>query len=312
MGVGDWGINHVKTLFSLKIEVGCIDRSQLKLDQVKSLFPQVSCFSTIDESLSCDYDGYIVATPPSSHKEIAKLIMSYSKPVLVEKPLCLSTKDAQSIKSQIAKYDGKLMVGHLMLFHPAIIKIKEIIDAGEIGSIQYIYSNRLNLGKVRKEENVFWSFAPHDISLFQYFSNSFPFKITSQGGIFLQNKIHDTTITYLKYPNGIQGHIYVSWLHPFKEHRLVIIGSKGTVHFEDSLNGKPLLLYEKDSHNSENNIDLKNKTPKIISYEKITPLENEIKHFVKIINGANSNFSGIEKGMDVVKILEMASNSLKG
>ena len=119
-----------------------------------------------------------------------------------------------------------MIVGHLLLFHPAIIKIKSMIDKGDIGKIQYIYSNRLNLGKVRKNENVVWSFAPHDIALFQYFTDSFPKQVDSMGGDFLQKGVHDTTITYLKYPKKIHGHIYVSWLHPFKEHRLVIIGSK--------------------------------------------------------------------------------------
>ena len=113
--------------------------------------------------------------------------------------------------SILQETNGRLIVGHLLLFHPAIIKMKELIDGGIIGNVQYLYSNRLNLGVVRKEENVFWSFAPHDISLFQYFSDSFPNEINSSGGAFLQKGIFDTTITYIKYPNGIQGHIYVSW-----------------------------------------------------------------------------------------------------
>ena len=114
--------------------------------------------------------------PPSTHAKLAKLIISNNKPVLVEKPLSLSVSESKEIKSHLVKYDGKLIVGHLLLFHPAIQKIKSMIDKGKIGEIQYIYSNRLNLGKVRTEENVFWSFAPHDISLFQFFSNSFPSK----------------------------------------------------------------------------------------------------------------------------------------
>ena len=137
------------------------------------------------------------------------------------------------------------MVGHLLLFHPAFTKIKQFLDDGYLGKLQYIYSNRLNLGTIRSDENVFWSFAPHDISLFQYFFQNNPIEVVSRGIDILQHGIHDSTITSLKYPNNTMGHIFVSWLHPFKEHRFVIVGSKGMIHFEDSLSNKPLLFYDK-------------------------------------------------------------------
>ena len=136
------------------------------------------------------------------------------------------------------------MVGHVLLFTPAVKKIKEMLDKGEIGELQYLYSNRLNLGKVRTEENVFWSFAPHDIAIFQYLTDSFP-KINANGSTFLQKGIPDSTMTQLEYENGVKGHIFVSWLHPFKEHRLVVIGSEAMISFEDSLDEKPLKLYSK-------------------------------------------------------------------
>jgi len=310
IGVGDWGINHVKTLFSLNISVGCVDKESKQLQKIKSQFPKINCFSSIEESFDENYDGYIVATPAITHAKIAKLLISNHKPVLVEKPLTLTVSESKEIKSHLIKYNGKLIVGHLLLFHPAIQKIKSIINRGKIGNIQYIYSNRLNLGTVRTKENVFWSFAPHDISLFQFFSNSYPFEVVSRGGAFLQKNIHDTTITYLKYPNGIQGHIYVSWLHPFKEHRLVIIGSKGSLHFEDSAENKPLLFYEKDNSHNEDKLLLKNKVSKKIKYESVLPLENELKYFIKIINGSSIKQANIDEGIDVINILEMASKSL--
>ena len=310
IGAGSWGANHVKTLLSLNAYVGCIDIELEKLQNLKLLFPKINCFSNVEESLNHNFHGYIIATPPSTHSKLAKLIISNNKPVLIEKPLSLSLSESKEIKLHLVKNDGKLIVGHLMLFHPAVMKIKSMIDKGKIGEIQYIYSNRLNLGKVRREEDVLWSFTPHDISLFQFFSESFPHEVFSIGGNFLQKDIHDTTITYLKYPNGIQGHIYASWLHPFKEHRLVIIGSKGTIHFEDSANKKPLFLYEKDESLSDDSIELKNKISKKIKYEKVTPLENELKYFIKVINGNPINKANIDEGIDVIKILEMASNSL--
>ena len=265
-------------------------------------------FFLMMKSFAENFDGYIIATPSITHAKLAKLIISNNKPVLVEKPLSISVSESKEIKSVLKKHNGRLVVGHLLLFHPAIQKIKSMIDKGKIGEIQYIYSNRLNFGRVRTEENVFWSFAPHDISLFQYYSNSFPLKVFSLGGDFLQKNIHDTTITYLKYPNGIQGHIYVSWLHPFKEHRLVVIGSKGSLHFEDSINSKPLLFYEKDD--CKDILSLKNKIPKKIEYQSVLPLENELKYFIEVIKGSPTKIANIDEGMDVIKILEMASKSL--
>ena len=310
IGAGSWGRNHVKTLLPLNVTIGCIDTDLNQLQKIKSLFPKIICYSNFEESIKDNFDGYIIATPPSSHANLAQLIISNKKPVLVEKPLSLSVSESKKIKSHLIKHDGKLLVGHLLLFHPAIVKIKSMIDEGKIGKIQYIYSNRLNLGTVRSEENVFWSFAPHDISLFQFFSNSFPSDIYSTGGDFLQKNIHDTTITYLKYPNGIQGHIYASWLHPFKEHRLVLIGSKGSLHFEDSAQNKPLLFYEKDETEVQGMIKIKNKISKKIEYDPSLPLENELKYFIQIIKGDIIKKAGIDEGIDVIKILEMASKSL--
>ena len=311
VGGGYWGKNHIKTLSQLKMLHGIVDLDPKNLKLIAEKYPGIKLYKSIEDALkNKNILGYVVATPAETHFAVAKKIISAKKHILVEKPFALKIKDAEELVDLSKRKDVSLMVGHLMLFHPAIVKIKEIIDKGTIGKIRYIYSNRLNLGTFRTDENVFWSFAPHDISLFQYFSESFPSEISSVGGYFLQKNIHDTTITYLKYPNGIQGHIYVSWLHPFKEHRLVIIGSKGSLHFEDSLENKPLLLYEKDSSSRGASINLKNKLPKEIKFDKTTPLENEINCFIKMIKGKSPNKSGINEGIDVVRILETASKSI--
>ena len=311
VGAGNWGKNHIKTLLSMNVTVGCVDKNISALKEISRAYPGVICFSTIEKSLNENFDGYVVATPSSTHYEVAKSLIINRKPTLVEKPLALNVVDARKLKKILQEHSGKLLVGHLLLFHPAILKIKSLIDKGEIGRIQYIYSNRLNLGKVRKEENVFWSLAPHDISLFQFLCESYPSKIFIEGGSFLQEYIHDTTITYLKYPNKIQGHIYVSWLHPFKEHRLVIIGSKGSIHFEDSFSNKPLLLYEKKQLKpNESPLNLSNKKPIKIKYKNITPLENELKYFLGVINGESIKKANIDEGINVVSILEEASKKL--
>ena len=232
------------------------------------------------------------------------------KHVLIEKPMTLSIKDAEDLVFLAEKNNVTLMVGHVLLFHPAIIKIKEMIENGSIGQLQYIYSNRLNLGKVRTEENVFWSFAPHDIAIFQYLTNSKPNIIKATGSTFLQEGISDSTLTYLVYENGIEGHIFVSWLHPFKEHRLVVIGSQAMISFDDSYQKDALKLYSK-KFDLESGIPEKIDGPvKLISYDKIMPLTAELQYFLNHLGELRPEIANMYHGLEVVKILVEAGSQL--
>ena len=185
------------------------------------------------------------------------------------------------------------------------------INEGKIGKLQYIYSNRLNLGQVRTEENVFWSLAPHDISIFQYFTESFPENIISHGSTFLQKGIHDSTLTQLKYPKSVEGHIFVSWLHPFKEHRLVVIGSEAMITFEDSLKGKPLKLYFKNFDMTSGVPEKIDGTVKLIEYDFKLPLTEELSYFIDHLDGKKVEFSNGKHALEVTKILAEASDQLK-
>ncbi len=307
IGAGNWGKNHIDTLSSLDALAGVVEIDKRKINNLKKTYPDIKYFDSLDKAIGMNFDGYIVCTPSSTHASIAKVIINNNKPVLVEKPLALSLNEGEELEKMVNKKNGKLLVGHLLLFHPAILKMKEMIDNDKIGDIQYIYSNRLSLGVVRKSENVFWSFAPHDISLFQFFSDSFPIEVLTKGSSFLQKSIHDFSLTNFKYPNNINAHIFVSWLHPFKEHRFVIIGSKGMLHFEDSHKDKPLLFYNMESLNKKNKISLKNIIPEQINYNSELPLLNEQKYFIEIINGKRIERVGINQAMDVLKILDMGT-----
>ncbi len=246
VGGGYWGKNHIRTLNSLGYLGGIVDSNLSLIENYKKDYPKIKIFNELDEALSNNFfDGFVVATPAETHFKIAKKIINNNFHLLVEKPLTLSIDDAKELVELSKIKNINLMVGHLMLFHPAIRKIKKMIDENIIGDLQYVYSNRLNLGKVRTQENVFWSLAPHDISIFDFLIESTPKKIISNGSTFLQKGIPDSTITQLKYENGVEGHIFVSWLHPFKEQRLVVIGSNAMITFEDSLDNKPLKLYTK-------------------------------------------------------------------
>ena len=185
-----------------------------------------------------------------------------------------------------------------------------MIKNNRIGNLQYIYSNRLNLGKIRSEENVFWSFAPHDIAIFQFLIDDYPVNIQASGGTFLQKGIHDLTMTSLEYSNGVKGHIFVSWLHPFKEHRLVVIGSEAMIVFEDSKEDKPLTLFSKKFDLSTGIPEKIDGEVKQIIYDKKMPLEAELEYFIRHLDNRNIKVSNVYHGLDTVKILVNASKQL--
>jgi UDP-2-acetamido-3-amino-2,3-dideoxy-glucuronate N-acetyltransferase len=257
------------------------------------------------------FDGFTVATPVNTHFEIAKKIIQSSRHVLIEKPMVLKIEHAIELVDLSRVYSVNIMVGHILLFHPAIQKIKELIKEGYIGEVQYIYSNRLNLGQVRTEENVFWSLAPHDIAIFQYITESYPINIKSSGVSFIQEGIHDSTITQLRYPSGIEGHIFVSWLHPFKEHRLVIIGSESMISFDDSLEQKPLKLYSKKIKMKQGIPEKIDGPVKEIGYEKKMPLSEELLYFSQHLDGTPLNIANGEQALELTKILVEASKQLE-
>ena len=304
------GKNHIRTLFNLNALGGVVDHDKKILVSSLEKYPNIKKHQNLNDALLSNYDGYIVATPATTHFEIAKQIIKSEKHVLIEKPMTLSISDAEELVALAEKNKVNVLVGHVLLFHPAIIKIKELINKGYIGELQYIYSNRLNLGKVRTQENVFWSLAPHDIAIFQYLTGSNPKKVNAKGSTFLQEGIPDSTLTQFEYDNNIRGHIFVSWLHPFKEHRLVVIGSEAMISFDDSLIDKPLKLYSKK-------IDLKSGVPEkidgpveIIPFQKKMPLEIELEYFLDHLMDKKLEISNIYHGLEVVKILVKASEQL--
>jgi UDP-2-acetamido-3-amino-2,3-dideoxy-glucuronate N-acetyltransferase len=290
---------------------GVVESDYQKLDLLKKTYPNVQMFSKLDMALDYGFDGFVVATPAETHFKIAKNIIERGIHVLVEKPITLTKHDAEELVEISKRNKVNLMVGHVLLFHPAIRKIKEIIHSGKIGKLQYLYSNRLNLGAVRKEENILWSFAPHDISMFQYFINDKPRSVHSYGGAFIQPHLQDTTLTILKYENNIVGHIFVSWLHPFKEHRLVVIGSKGMLTFEDSKEEKKILFYEKGIDWIQGEPVKRDGVTEAIDYIPAPPLTEELKYFISHLDGSPVKISNGKNGVEVLSILEKATLCLK-
>lgn len=310
VGAGRWGRNHAKTLAKLECLAGIVDCDQNTLVKMQELCPGVKTYQNLQNALADDFDGYTVVTPAETHVQIAETILRAGKPVLVEKPMALTAEEARRLNGIAQRTGVNLMVGHVLLFHPAIQRIKELLTSGKIGKLEYLYSNRLNLGTVRIEENILWSFAPHDISIFQFLIGKRPIEVVSRGGAFLQPHIHDCTMTVLKYPDNTVAHAFVSWLHPFKEHRLVVIGSKGMLSYDDASENKELLFYEKgvDWIRGE---PVKHDGPtEIVPYERELPLTAELRYFVEHLDGGPIDISDGQCGVDVLEILEQATDSL--
>ncbi|MBW1707494.1 MAG: Gfo/Idh/MocA family oxidoreductase [Deltaproteobacteria bacterium] len=310
VGAGRWGKNHIRTLNELGYLAGIVEASPDTRAEFQEKYPDIQIFASVRDAIKEEFDGFTVATPAETHFEIAKFIIEHKRHLLVEKPITTRLADAQQLKRLTEENGVNLMTGHLLLFHPAIRKIKELIDGGKIGKFEYIYSNRLNLGTVRTEENILWSFAPHDISIFQYFIGRFPIEIVSRGGAFLQPHIHDSSMTVLIYPNNIVGHIFVNWLHPFKEHRLVVVGSKGMLSYEDSSEDKSLRFYEKGIDWIQGEPIKRDGPTEVIPFDAAMPLTEELKYFVSHTDGGPVEIANAQNAVEVLEILERATESL--
>jgi len=313
VGCGKWGMNHVRTankLFGYKFKY-CIDNAEGSEETVKAISDKIIFTTDIKDIINDDMvNAVIVSTPAETHFEIAKKLLLAGKNILVEKPITLNSNEAKILDEIANERDLILMVGHLLLFHPAILKIKEFINNGKLGKLQYIYSNRLNLGTVRTEENILWSFAPHDISVIQFFTEDVPSDVAATGAVFLQENIQDTTLTILKFKNNIHAHIYVSWLHPFKEQRLVVIGDKSMMMFEDTLKDNKLKFYPK-GFDIVNGLPVKRDEDfENIEFASTSPLELEQKHFIDCILNHTTPRTDGKNAIEVLETLERAQNEL--
>ncbi len=254
VGTGYWGKNLVRNFYNLgALNTICDsnpDQLETYLEQYKGITGAISFSEVLGNE---EIEGVVIATPAETHFDLAREAMLAGKDVYVEKPLCLSEQDGEELNILAEEHNKILMTGHLLWYHPAVIKLKEMVEEGALGRIQYIYSNRLNLGKLRREENVLWSFAPHDISVIIGLLEELPSAIQAQGGNYLHQQIADTTMTLLDFPSGVKAHIFVSWLHPFKEQKLVVVGDKQMVVFDDTAPwSSKLTLYPHSVHWSGN------------------------------------------------------------
>ena len=311
VGSGYWGKNLVRNFHELGALNLICDKNEVLLDQFKEQYPDMeTCLALSDVLRREQIQGVVIATPAETHFTLVREALLAGKHVLVEKPLALTEEDGHELVELAEQSQVTLMVGHILHYHPAVIKLKELVESGELGKIQYLYSNRLNIGKIRAEENILWSFAPHDISVILMLLGETPDTVYATGGSYLQYQIPDTTLTALDFPSGVKAHIFVSWLHPFKEQKLVVVGDKKMAVFDD-VSEEKLLLY---SHKIEwlRRVPVASKTDaEVVPLPGMQePLRAECQHFVECIaKGENPKTDGRE-GLRVLQVLQASQESL--
>jgi UDP-2-acetamido-3-amino-2,3-dideoxy-glucuronate N-acetyltransferase len=258
-----------------------------------------------------DIDGVVIATPAETHFNLAREALLAGKHVFVEKPLVLNENEGRELIDTARQKARVLMVGHLLQYHPAFIKLKQMVMAGELGRINYIYSHRLNFGKIRREENILWSFAPHDISMILSLAGEEPESIMTTGGYYLHQRIADVTTTHFEFPSGLHAHIFVSWLHPFKEQKLVMVGDSKMAVFDDTLDWPDKLLLYPHHIQWTNGTPVPAKAkPERVEIPQDEPLRCECMHFLGCMSNGHRPATDGREGLQVLKILNASQNSL--
>ncbi|MCF8104534.1 MAG: Gfo/Idh/MocA family oxidoreductase [Desulfohalobiaceae bacterium] len=312
VGSGYWGQNLIRNYHSL----GCLrlicDTNETVLHRFQEQYPDVpTCMAYSQVCSIGDIKGVVIATPAETHYNLAREALLAGKHIYVEKPLVLEVDQGEELIRLAEEQGLVLMVGHLLQFHPAFEYLNSLVASGELGRINYIYSHRLNLGKIRREENILWSFAPHDISMILRLSGEMPEKVQATGGNYLHQRIADVTTTHLSFPSGLKAHIFVSWLHPFKEQKLVVVGDKKMAVFDDTLPWpEKLRLYPHQIH-WESNIPVPAKAEaEVVDVKEAEPLKLECLHFLDCIANARQPMTDGAEGLRVLKVLKASQRSL--
>jgi predicted dehydrogenase/acetyltransferase-like isoleucine patch superfamily enzyme len=310
IGSGYWGKNLVRNFQQLGVLKLICDKNEKILNQFKKQYPDVEiCLDLEDVLRHEDINAVVVATPAESHFDLVNRVLSAGRHVFVEKPLALTETQGRKLVKLAKRNELILMVGHILQYHPAVIKLKDLINSGELGKIQYLYSNRLNIGKIRHEENILWSFAPHDISVILMLLGEMPEAVYATGGTYLQRQIPDTTLTTMDFPSGVKAHIFVSWLHPYKEQKLVVVGDKKMAVFDD-VSKEKLLLYPHKIDWLDRIPVASKKEAEVVPLTMEEPLTAECRHFLECLKNKQPPKTDGQEGLRVLKILQASQASL--
>ena len=309
LGVGRWGRNHFRVLRELGVLRSVWDRDPATLE--REVPPELRADGPdailADEAV----EAVVVATTARSHYEVARRVLDSGRHVLVEKPLTLDEGEGEDLVARARAAGRVLMVGHITLFHPAIRNLLGLVRGGELGNLRYLYANRLNLGTVREEEDILWSFAPHDVAVMLALVGQWPARVGAVGGSYLRPGRADVTVTHLEFGGGVRGHIFVSWLHPMKEHRLVVVGDRRMASFTDGPEGGRLILYDRGVDLVEGRHELRKAEGEPVAFAATEPLRAELEHFLACVDSGSEPLTGGRHGLDVLRVLQTARASLE-
>jgi UDP-2-acetamido-3-amino-2,3-dideoxy-glucuronate N-acetyltransferase len=310
IGMGLWGRNLVRNFHELGVLRTVCDSDEALGATVEKSYPGVAFTTDLEKVLTdASIHAIAIAAPAVTHHMIAKAGLLAGKDVYVEKPLATNLADGEELVRLSRERGRVLMVGHILRYHPAVEKLADLIESGDLGRVQYFYSNRLNIGKIRTEENILWSFAPHDISVMLALLNEEPVSLSCRGEDYVNRGVVDVTLSEFRFPSGVRSHIFVSWLHPFKEQRLVVVGSNKMAVFDDTAKDK-LVLYP-------HKVEWKNRVPtavkadlEVVALGAAEPLKNECRHFVDCVKDRRQPLTDAEEGLRVLRILDLCQKSL--
>lgn len=311
VGAGYWGKNLVRNFHELGALEAICDVDEARLQRLASTYGTATTSRFEDVLEMPNVQAVAIAAPAAQHFELAKEAMLAGKDVFVEKPLSLQVEEGMELVGVAEKHRRILMVGHLLQYHPAVLELRRRVQNGEFGRLQYIYSSRLNWGKLRNEESILWSFAPHDISAILYLLDEEPNSVVAQADSYLNHHISDTTLTSLVFPSGVKAHIFVSWLHPFKEQKLVVVGDRKMAVFDDTSMDRKLVVYP-------HRIDWINRVPvaqkaegKVVPIEETEPLRLECQHFLDAVRERKQPRTDGRNGLQVLQILQACDESIR-
>ncbi len=321
IGCGAWGSNLIRNFHELPQAnlLACSDMDQKRLENVKRLYPNVRLFNNYEDILAEEtIQGVAIATPASTHYKLARRALEHNLDVLVEKPMTLTTEESRDLIRLAKSRQRILMVGHVFLYNPAVISLRDYIRQGELGDIYYLYATRVNLGRVRTDLNAMWNFAPHDISIMMYLLDEEPVSVSAHGVSYLQEGIEDVVFMTLNFPHKKTGHVHVSWLDPSKKRTMTVVGSKKMIIYDDVDNEAKLKIYDKGVYRDEAVVSFGEFQFKLhygdISIPKIDlkePVKQECAHFIDCINTRQAPVTDGENGLKVVRVLTAAQKSLK-
>jgi predicted dehydrogenase len=318
VGLGYWGPNLARAFDALpgaRLTWLC-DRDLDAQARAAVRHPDARLTADLDDLLNDDeLDAVVVATPPTTHADLALQALRADKHVFVEKPLALTARDADRVVAEANRRNRCLIVGHVLLHHPAIRKLKELVETNALGDVYYLYANRQNLGKVRRDENALWSLGPHDIAVLLYLLDDEPVEVSARGDCYLQDGVHDVVFCHLRFATGITAHLHLSWLDPHKFRKLTVVGSSKMAVVDDMENERKLTIYESSavvpsSEDFGEYVQVRFGDivcPRLPSAE---PLRLECEHFINGIRSTSPAASSSREGSAVVHVLEALQQSL--